>query len=249
MKRALVLYWHGLGDLIQLTPHLRELHAQGYMVDLMCRNEAITSHLFDKCSYINKLIEVPNPWRSKFGFMGQAQSNLSNFEKLAKGYNWVGASCHISIPGDVNKIDTTSNELILPLGNKSLEVFIRPEIEAEAISFIKSNYPHGYIFVHTTIEFHSYHNWDASDWIEESLPPLPIIDTASEFYPKHPDINFSFVLAREAMHRVLSSSVFVHACDAMNAVMDVVNYGRPDRKVWPLNHDIVIKRRESGRWL
>ena len=68
-------------------------------------------------------------------------------------------------------------------------------------------------------------------------------------YRIHRDINFSFVLAREAKHRILSSSVFVHACDAMNSVMDIVNYGRPDRKVWPLEQDKVQCIREANKIL
>ena len=65
---------------------------------------------------------------------------------------------------------------------------------------------------------------------------------------KFEDINFSFILAREAKHRVLSSSVFVHACDAMNVDVEVVNYGKVDRKVWPKNK-IVRKIREEGKWI
>ena len=42
-------------------------------------------------------------------------------------------------------------------------------------------------------------------------------------------------MAREATHRVLSSSVFVHACDAMNVEMDVVYYGMPNPHGLPLD--------------
>jgi len=63
------------------------------------------------------------------------------------------------------------------------------------------------------------------------------------------DINSAFILAREATHRVLSSGVFVHACEAMGCTMDVVNYGRADRKVWPLDQSKVLHIRESGEWI
>ena len=66
---------------------------------------------------------------------------------------------------------------------------------------------------------------------------MPIAGTGykDKMYVWHKDINASFVLAREANHRVLSSSVMVHACDAMDAMIDVIYYGRSDRKVWLLD--------------
>jgi hypothetical protein len=64
-----------------------------------------------------------------------------------------------------------------------------------------------------------------------------------------PDINFSFVLAREATHRILSSSVFVHAREAMEVKIDVINYGKPDRKVWPKDQSLVMRIREEGKWI
>ena len=65
MKKALILYSHGIGDVIMLTPHLRHLYTEGYTIDLMCRVSIRDSKLLDACPYINKLIIVENPWRSK----------------------------------------------------------------------------------------------------------------------------------------------------------------------------------------
>ena len=50
-----------------------------------------------------------------------------------------------------------------------------------------------------------------------------------------------------ATHRVLSSSVFVHAADAMGCTIDIINYGRPDKKVWPLDQSRVLHIRENGK--
>ncbi len=248
MKRALLLYWHGLGDVIMLTPLLRELHKKGYIVDLMCRKAVETSHLLDECPYINKFIIVENPHRSSMGFGAQAQKNINQLNTLGKEYDWVGGSIHYGHMTD--KVKRNFDETKISSDNFSLEVYIPKEIEDKALKYIEENYPNGYIFNHTMIEFHEVHNWDSSEWIKENLPNLPIIDTgkSGSHYMKFDDINFSFVLAREAKHRVLSSSVFVHACDAMNVDVEVVNYGRPDRKVWPQNK-IIKKIREAKKWI
>ena len=248
MKKGLLLYWHGLGDVIMLTPVLRELSKKGYAIDLMCRESVKTSHLLEKCPYVDKLIIVENPWRSSLGFAPQAQKNIQQLHKLGESYDWLGKAVHQGAMLD--KVKRNFEETKLSSNDYSLEVYIPKDIEEKALKYIKENYPDGYIFNHTIIEFHPAHSWDSTPWIKKNLPNLPIIDTGKggNYYMKFEDINFSFILAREAKHRVLSSSVFVHACDAMNVDVEVVNYGKVVRKVWPKNK-IVRKIREEGKWI
>ena len=121
----------------------------------------------------------------------------------------------------------------------------------QALTYIQQHYPKGYIFRHTDIEFHTKHNWNCVEWVRRNLPDLPIVNTGQygNHFRIHDDINFTFVLAREATYRVLSSSVIVHACDAMNVMIDVINYGTPDRKVWIRNGRKVKRIREAGKWI
>lgn len=249
-RRALIKYHHGMGDVIQLMPHLRLLYNMGYITDIMGMSQNRTSHLLDACPYTDKLIDIPNTWKSPLGFSRQLTVDMERFENLRKDYDWSGFANHVGI-GSTDKIDYTSMELGLEVVDKTVEVFISNEIEAVALAFIKTNFPDGYIFVHTMIEEHTYHNWDAGGWISENLPNLPIINTGYDgnFFMCHEDINFSFVLAREATHRIMSSSVMVHACDAMGSTVDVVNYGRPDRKIWLSDMSKVLRIREAGKFI
>jgi hypothetical protein len=249
-QKTLILYWHGLGDVIMLTPMLRHYFQKGYPVHLMCRPEVGNTNLLGDCPYVEKLIHITNPWRSDVGFERQKQANIAEFERLSKRYA-ISASClHEHISQDC-KITTNWKECGIEPDDNQLEVFIPQETEARAMALIASRYPNGYIHKHTQIEFHTTHNWDCGDWIKQHLPDLPIVDTGlgGDYYCVDPDINFAFVLAREAKYRVLSSSVFVHACDAMDVEIDVINYGRPDRKVWPKNQGLVKRVREAGRWI
>jgi len=247
MKKALILYWHGLGDVIMLTPHLRHLYNQGYRIDLMCRIAVRKSRLLNACPYINKLIVVENPWRSRLGFKRQAELNIELFNRMKGDYDWAEASPRNTKQIKRHKIDMTSAELGLDVKDRKLEVFIPKNAEFEVLKYMKSDY----IFVQTVLEFHAYHDWDATEWIKENLPPLRIIDLGykKEFHMAFDDINSAFVLAREAVYRVFSSGVFVHACEAMGCTMDVVNYGRADRKVWPLEQSKVLRIREKGKWI
>jgi len=243
MKKALILYWHGLGDVIMLTPHLRHLYKKGYRVDLMCRAEVRKSHLLDHCPYVDRLIEVMNPWRSKMGFIPQAAMNITRFNNLCGGYDWVGMSSHnVKEYEGYHKIDMTSAELKLEIKDKKLEVFISKEAEQQALDYGDEEF----IFCHTEVKNHPYNSWDATQWMAENLPTLKIVDRISPIFD---DINAEFALARLAKHRVLSDSVFAHACNAMGVVVDVINYGRFDRKVWPLDQSKVLHIREEGKWI
>jgi len=245
MKKALVLYTHGLGDVIQLTPHLRQLYADGYVVDLMCRAEVRTSHLLDDCPYVGELIDTPNPWAGDY--QGLMIANSNNFIHKGAKYDWMGCSLHTSHQNGEHKIDMTSRELGLTLSDKTPEVYLGDE--TEVLEYIEREYPNGYIFNHTQIEFHVEHCWDSSEWIRENLPELPVVNTGKDgaHYRRWDNINKTFTLLRNATHRVISSSVMLHACDAMGLKVDVANYGNNDQKMNPVN-DIIIKRRECGQW-
>lgn len=249
-KKALIKYHHGMGDVIQLMPHLRYLYNEGYITDIMGMLQNRLSHLLDDCPYTGNLIDIPNTWKSPLGFHKQLEKDINFFNEIKGDYDWSGMSNHVGI-GQINKIDFTSKELGLVILDKYVEVFISPESEARTLEYINKTYPNGYIFVHTLIEEHTYHDWDASSWIKENLPDLPIVDTGykGNYYRWKEDINETFVLAREATHRILSSSVMVHACDAMGVEMDVVNYGKPDRKVWLPDMSKVKRIREAGEFI
>lgn len=243
MKKALILYWHGLGDVIMLTPHLRHLYNKGYKVDLMCRAAVKVSKLLDACPYVDRLIEVTNPWRSKLGFLQQAAMNVERFNNLCGSYDWAGMSSHkVAEYKDHHKIDMTSAELELKIKDKKLEVFISKEAEQQALDYGDS----GFIFCHTTIANHPYNSWNATQWMVENLPRLRIIDRVSPIFD---DINAEFALAKRAKYRVLSDSVFAHACNAMGVTVGALNYGRSDRKVWFLDQSKVLHIREEGKWI
>lgn len=244
MKRALILYWHGLGDVIMLTPHLRHLYAKGYMVDLMCRAAVRDSKLLDSCPYINKLIIVENPWLSKLGRHAQSRLNIQQFQNLKGDYDWSGASPHRKPFAKHYKIDITSHELGLEIEDRKLEVFISEEAEQQALGYVDGEF----IFYHSIVEFHPWSTWDATEWMGENLPSYKMIHT-HDLEKRFDDINVAFALARRAKHRVLADSVFVHACDAMGCTIDAVNYGRPDRKVWPFDPSLILHIRESKVWI
>jgi len=247
-KKALLLYHHGLGDVIMLTPHLRKLHEMGYVTDLMCREQVETSHLLDNCPYIGELMAVPNPWQGDF--QATMIENSNNFINLGAKYDWMGNSLHMSHVAGEHKIDMTSRELGLVLENKQPEIYIGEEDENDIKEYIRDTYPKGFIFRHTDVEYHREHVWDSSEWIKENLPDLPVYDTGENAvgYRQWDNINRAFCMLRYATHRVISSSVFLHASHVMGVTVDVANYGKVDRKVW-IPDELTLRIRECGEWI
>jgi len=230
-----------------LTPHMRYLYNQGLKVDLMCRKEVKTSHLLDECPYVDKLITVDNPWNAP-DYVEAVKELYEQFIKRGQKYAWKGIAPHM-IESAVHKIDITSFELKLEVKDKNLEVFIAEDAENFFVS--QSSEFLEYVHVHTMIENHPIHSWDATDWIKENLPDMPIVDTGfgGKWHKYHENINHTFLVAKHATHRVYSSSVMVHAAEAMGLEMDIINYGKKDRKVWPLNQGLVKHIREEGRFI
>ena len=251
MKKALILYMHGLGDIILLTPCLRNLYRQGYIVDLVAKQRTIDSHLLDDCPYVDKIIGINESIPFDRGYM-------EIYESMCPEYDLTDKVTYAPF-NRKSKIEQCEWELGLDLKDDyGLEVFISQSAQDTAQEYIERFYPDGYIFNHTMIEIHPPHSWDSTQWIKDNLPRLPICDTGynGKQFMLFEDINAVFVLAREANHRVLSSSVMVHACDAMGSTMDIINYhtdttehqGRTS-KVWPLDQTKVFQIREFGKYL
>ena len=146
-------------------------------------------------------------------------------------------------------LDKLNKANFTEIKDKKLEVFIPQSANIDALRYKSPESK--YIFVQTILEFHEYHNWDSREWIKANLPLLGVMDLGykKEYHMAFNDINTAFIMAKEATHRVLSSGVFVHACEAMDCTIDVINYGRADHKVWPLDQSKVLHIREKGKWI
>lgn len=239
--------WHGIGDTICLTPQLRHLYEHNYEVDVLVRPYVIKSRLLEHCPYVNAVIPLPSdrgPFSKSAKRDGITEMFKGIFDELSVNYDYSVKSLpnfsrKFYFPG--GKIHCDAKNFFgpdrIPLEkptNLDLEVFISEQAEAAALEYIENSYPSGYIFSHTNPRFHGGHKWNPEEWIKANIGgSLPSFKPNTMSFSE--DVNIAFVMAREAKHVILSSSVFVHACDALGVVMDAVYYGAPSLQHYPID--------------
>jgi len=249
VKKCLLLFWDGIGDLINLTPALRELHHHGYHTDVLVRKHVYDSGVFEACPYAD-LIPLDIGSIAAGGTRGRnaREISLAEFEKRKGAYDghWVfrgqaptgrGALRAMYYEETVKAMSLTPTVKVSPTAVYGPpEVWIPEECELEAARFVEKKYPEGFIFKRTFARSHGLHRFrGAEEWIARELPSLPVFDQDA-YHTMHgfwSNINTLFAIAKKASHIVLYSSVMVHACEAMGATMDIVNYGMEASKHWP----------------
>jgi len=219
MKKCLLLFWHGIGDLINLTPALRELHHHGYHTDILVRKFIVDSRVFDACPYAS-LIPMDIKSVSAGGPRGAEAKEIALAEvearKDAYDGHWIFHTSSWKVRGALTTLyyeETVRAMSLTPTVNVNsptavygpTEVWIPEECELEAARFVESKYPKGFIFKHTVPKKHPDHCWlDVDKWIKRELPALPVFD--SDAHGEWGNINILFAIAKKASHRVLASS-------------------------------------------
>ena len=241
MKKALLLFPHGLGDLIMATPCLRKLYSMGFLTDVIVRTHVIDSHLMDACPYIGHL------YRTKADGSPAAFSKihipLFNELKEKAKYDWTGFAR--AQGRTFPRIKKIAEELELTPDTWDLEVFVTREAKRTARQFYCDLEVLRFVFVHTAVPRQPAHSWSSAEFVKKMFPSMLIVDT--RWLRKWDDINITFALMAMASHRVISSSVMVHACDAMNCSIDVVNYGFQNKTCEPIKEGVMLRKYIKGR--
>jgi len=240
MKKALILMPNGLGDVIMATPCLRQLWFAGYIVDMIVRTHVIRSHLLDNCPYIENLYSTKASGKPG----AYKRHHMPLFNSLKSQYDWTGIiylNSKKAANADIRKsrVKLIAQELKLQPNSWNLEVFISEDAKMVARRFLDSLGINEFVFVHTTIPTHPRSTWKGSTaFVKKVFPNLPIFDTRNMQWD---DINITFALMAMAKRRVISNSVMIHACDALDCTMDAVNYESLDSSCYPLRENIIFR--------
>jgi len=242
-KSALILFPHGLGDVIMATPSLEAIANEGYEIDMMVRPSVVTSHLLDDCPFIRDLIKARTD-TTEFGFN---KYHMPRFRALGKEYDRTEVSrLHDRC---VYRHRLIAEELHAKTSGYDYKVWIPDECKQEAEHFLANRAPEGdFVYVHTKTEVHRHYWWDSLGYVKKTFGDLPIVDSGyeGEDWMRFDNINTNFALIEMAKHRVMSLSVMAAAAEALKAPMDVLNIVDFGHSCRPADRNMVSKLRVSG---
>jgi hypothetical protein len=227
---VLVLYPHGLGDCILLTPALRAYYETNKKKCHIATLERFKdAKFFDECPYVDKIFYTKDAWNdypdSRIGF----QSLYEEWKEYAvqSGFEGFVMPMH-SVPQ--SKILINAYGLgIKKLSDPRPEIFTTEEDKEIAYKIIKDlvgENDFGFVQTKAGHELKSLPENYGRKWILENTDLKNIIEIGKEIDGYAYNINVQFEILRRAAAVCLPDSVFYHACNAMNKPIDFVYFAR-----------------------
>ncbi len=253
----LLLFWHGLGDVIMATPAFREFSKKnpGCRLGIAVKKLVYDSGILDHCPYFDKIYTIPNVWESSSYRMG-LKICLKEGERIQKLNGYKKLICIKQRPlwrYGIHKIYRTANELgIGAIKNTKTEVYIADKDRYQASKWLKDHgyEENNYIFLHrhTAYPVKDMPESEAALFLAQ-LPPIPVVEVGKTYSIQNRSINFSFALLEKARYIVVVDSVFLHAADALGKDISMAYFSiRPGiiDEVRPLNVRYKCKESYSG---
>ena len=223
VSSVLILFWHGLGDVIMATPAFREFSKinPGCCIGIAVKRLVYDSGILDKCPYFRKIHIISDVWEGGSYRKGLKRCIREGKEiQRAYGYERVIRISQRPVwRYGIHKIHRTANELgIGPITDTKTEVYVSNEDRYDASCWLKEHWYQGkdYIFLHRKTELPRKDMPEnvAEEFLKE-LPALPVIEVGKTYSIKRRPINFSFAILEKARYIITVDSVFLHAADAL----------------------------------
>lgn len=230
MKDLLILFPHGLGDCILLTPALREFHRiTGHPVHIATLERFRSAQLFEHCPYVDKVFYTKDAWND--------YANPSvGFQNLKSA--WRSFATEQGFGGFVMPMHSAPESKILlnlqQLGVRQAES-LRTEIftsendkkkAREIVDQLVGGQPFGFVQTNTGVPRKDLPAGFGQQWLRENKSLTQYIEVGQDFSPFEYNINIQFEILRLADAVCIPDSVFYHACHAMDKPIDFVYFAR-----------------------
>ena len=234
MKKMMILYPHGLGDCILLTPAIREYKKQtGNHISVVTLERFRSAKFFDNNQYVDKIYYCKDAWHdfenSQIGF--QSLSKKWKLFAVKNGYNFMCMPMH-SI--NENKILLNSKYLNIDLENTITEIYTKEKDSIQAENIIKDivgDNDFGFIQTNTGVPSKDLPVGFGRKWLGKNKNINHFIEIGKEIEYQQYNINVQFEIMRRAKAVCIPDSVFYHACHAINKDVDFVYFGR-GKEIW-----------------
>ena len=231
-ENILVIYPHGLGDCVMLTPALREFRrARGHKLHIATLERFKSAQFFEHCPHVDKIFYTKDAWHdypnSQIGFA----SLYREWREFAKQNNFSG----IVMPTHherISKIVLNMRQLgVTDPVDYSTEVYISQkdkETASAAIKRLTGGEPYGFIQTHTNGRPKTdFPEGYGRAWLRENKNLECFIEIQKEIQPLDYNINVQFEILRRAAGVVVPDSVFYSACHALKKPVDLAYFPPP----------------------
>ena len=228
-ESLLIVFPHGIGDLIMATPALRALRRSKDVshVAIAVQPVAWNSGVAHSLTSVDEVFQISNPWSAGTFDAGMAQvrDEVAEIGSIASSDRTIYVLHRQPSGAPVHKVFLVAQELGVELdGDTRYEAPIPEGQERAALEWLAGKVwaPGQYAFVHTF----------SSD-IRKNARAAELLATARErfgerlvtvgrsFDPSSRPLSFSSALLRHAGFVALVDSVFVHVADALGKDIDV----------------------------
>ncbi|MAG44565.1 hypothetical protein CL633_01620 [bacterium] len=236
MKSILIVFWHGIGDVIMATPSFRALRKKypKAKIGISLRFNTKDSGILNNCLYFNKIYSINNPWFSSSLERGFKIIN-KQIQKILQEDSYDEVKW-INFENKKHKVFVAAEELGVNLDNTRYEVFLSKKDEKDALSWLAKNnlQPANYAFLHTNSG--DVRKNISSKFFQKRIPSKfkKYVIVGKSYSIKNHNINFSAALLKHAGFLALVDSAFVHVADAMGkdidihvTTKDIEKYNRP----------------------
>ncbi len=244
VDEVLIIYPHGLGDLIMLTPALRAyFNTTGKKVSVAILKRFRGCGLLDNCPYIEDILYVGDPWNesSRAGVRREGRA-LAKRRGLRPLWVW-------HPPGEHKIVYNLVVMGVEPFDGYNTEIYISTADRQHAESWLID---HGFVgdygFVQTSTGVRGKTNagekkdlkpgWGASYMRKHGLKQ--VVEIGVDFQYDEMPLPAQFAIMSCAKRICLPDSVFYHAACAINKKVDLVFFGRGKgvyERVHPM-HDV-----------
>jgi len=230
VKDLLVLYPHGLGDCILLTPALREFFDKtGNKCHVAILERFRSSKFFDNCPYVDNIFYTKDAWHdypnSHVGF----SSLYAEWKNFASENNFKGIVMPMHSQ-QISKIIINSRVLgIRNLSNPHTEIFTTVQDREEAkeiIDRLVSDSNFGFVQTDAGHDVKNLPENYGKEWLRRHKQLDESIEIGKDLDPFSCNINVQFEILRLASAVCLPDSVFYHACHAIDKPVDFAYFAR-----------------------
>ena len=230
MKDLLILYPHGLGDCILLTPAIREFYkATVERVHIATLERFRSAKFFENNPYVDKIFYTKDAWHDYSNSQVGFQSLYEEWKSFAKDNNFGGIVMPMhSVP--TSKIKLNFNFLGVK-GPESVitEIYTTKEDETTAqgvINGLVGDSKFGFVQSTTGVPSKDLPPGFGRQWLQDNRGIEKFIEIGKDFDPLDYNINVQFEILKRSSAVCLPDSVFYHACHALNKEIDYVFFGR-----------------------